>query len=286
MRLLIAQFSHGTNTFSPVPTPMARFCREGKVGQEISHENVVALIDAGANALLSEAIAKLNSSECQFGAKSIAVVSYGVPQSAAACKAAATGMRAYGLNVTFTDLNLVFGGDPTPDVLQMKSANADLLFSCLDVNGNVAFARAISQNGLVLHQVWLNGYDRSTLQQYGSIMGGVYFGLEHVPFEAALAYPGVYPGLDTYIREMQKYQPSYTYDEVAIDGWISASLFVAGLRKVGRALTQKKLVAAIDSEAAFNGAGLTPPINWKTAHTTATPPYCHASVRVANGQFE
>jgi ABC-type branched-subunit amino acid transport system substrate-binding protein len=166
----------------------------------------------------------------QLGAKSIAVVSYGVPQSAAACKAAATGMRAYGLNVTFTDLNLVFGGDPTPDVLQMKSANADLLFSCLDVNGNVAFARAISQNGLVMHQVWLNGYDRSTLQQYGSIMGGVYFGLEHVPFEAALAYPGVYSGLDTYIREMQKYQPSYTYDEVAIDGWISASLFVAGLR--------------------------------------------------------
>jgi len=221
----------------------------------------------------------------QLGAKSIAVVSYGVPQSAAACKAAATGMRAYGLNVTFTDLNLVFGGDPTPDVLQMKSANADLLFSCLDVNGNVAFARAISQNGLVMHQVWLNGYDRSTLQQYGSIMGGVYFGLQHVPFEAALAYPGVYPGLDTYIQEMQKYQPSYTYDEVAIDGWISASLFVAGLRKVGRALTQKKLVAAIHSETAFNGAALSPPVNWKTAQTTATPPYCHASVRVTNGQF-
>ena len=29
MRFLIAQFSHETNTFSPVPTPMARFCREG-----------------------------------------------------------------------------------------------------------------------------------------------------------------------------------------------------------------------------------------------------------------
>ena len=29
MRFLIAQFSHETNTFSPVPTPIARFCREG-----------------------------------------------------------------------------------------------------------------------------------------------------------------------------------------------------------------------------------------------------------------
>ena len=74
----------------------------------------------------------------QLGAKSIAVVAYGVPQSAAACKAAITGMRAFGLNVSFTDLNLVFGGDPTPDVLQMKNDNVDLLFSCLDVNGNVA----------------------------------------------------------------------------------------------------------------------------------------------------
>jgi branched-chain amino acid transport system substrate-binding protein len=221
----------------------------------------------------------------QLGAKSIAVVSYGVPQSAAACKAAADGMRSYGLNVSFTDLNLAFGGDPTPDVLQMKNAQADLLFSCLDVNGNVGFARAISQNGLTMKQVWFNGYDRSTLQQYGSIMSGVYFGLQHVPFEAAAAYPGVYPGLDTYVRVMQRYQPSAVYDEVAVDGWISAALFVSGLRAVGRNLTQKKLVAAINAETAFTGDGLTTPVNWHTAHTTAVPPYCHAAVRVVSGQF-
>jgi microcystin degradation protein MlrC len=29
MRFLIAQFSHETNTFSPVPTPLSRFCRDG-----------------------------------------------------------------------------------------------------------------------------------------------------------------------------------------------------------------------------------------------------------------
>ncbi len=221
----------------------------------------------------------------QLGAKSIAVVSYGVPQSAAACKAAATGMRSFGLNVSFTDFNLVFGGDPTPDVLQMKNANADFLFSCLDVNGNVGFARAISQNGLALHQVWLNGYDRATVQQYGSIMEGVYFGLQHVPLEAGVAFPGVYPGLDTYIQQMQKYEPSSTYDEVAMDGWISAALFVSGLKAVGRDLTQKKLVAAINHETAFTGGGLTTPVDWRTAHTTATPPYCHSAVRVVNSQF-
>ena len=165
----------------------------------------------------------------------------------------------------------------------MKQKNVDMLFTCLDVNGNVAFARAISQNGLTMKQVWFNGYDRGTLAQYGSIMNGVYFGLQHVPFESAES--GLYPGLDTYIREMQKYQPKYTYDEVAMDGWIAADQFVTGLKAVGRNLTQKKLVAAINKETAYNGAGLTTPVNWTTAHTTATPPYCQSDVQVVNGHF-
>jgi len=221
----------------------------------------------------------------QLGAQSIAVVAYGVPQSAAACQAAVTGMRQVGLNVSFTDLNLVYGGDPTPDVLQMKAKNADMLFTCLDVNGNVAFARAISQNGLTMKQVWFNGYDRGTLSQYGSIMNGVYFGLQHVPFESALAQPGLYPGLVTYIREMEKYQPKYTYEEVAMDGWIAADQFVTGLKAVGRNLTQKKVVAAINKETDYNGAGLTTPVNWTKNHFSAPPPYCQTDVQVVNSHF-
>ena len=224
----------------------------------------------------------------QLGAKSIAVVAYGVPQSAAACQAAATGMRSFGLNVTFSDLSLVYGADPTPDVLQMKARHVDMVLSCLDLNGNVAFARAISQNGMTLDQLWLDGYDRSTLKQYGSIMNGVYFGLQHVPFEAAVDFPGVYPGLETYIEEMHKYQPAFTYDEVALDGWISAAQFVTGLKAVGRDLTQSKLVAAINRETAFTGGGLMAPVNWTTAHSTAAPPkppFCGAGVKVVDGRF-
>jgi len=221
----------------------------------------------------------------QLGATSIAVVAYGVPQSAAACNAAITGMRSFGLNVTFTDTNFTFGADPSADVLQMKSHNVDLLFTCLDVTGNVAFARSLIQNGLTLKQVWFNGYDRNTLKQYGSLMNGVYLGLQHVPFESALT--GLYPGLDTYIREMGKYQPSYTYNETALDGWIAADQFVTGLKAVGKhKLTQASLVKAVNAETAYNGAGLTTPVNWKTGHTLATPPFCQASVQVVNDQFQ
>ena len=225
----------------------------------------------------------------QLGAKSIAVIAYNVPQSAAACQAAVTGMRQFGLNVSYVDLNFPFGSDPTADVLQMKSHNVDLMYTCLDVTGNVAFARAIQQNGLTMHQVWFSGYDRGTLKQYGSIMSGVYLLVQHVPFEAALAFPGVYPALDTYIKEMQKYQPAYTYDEVAMTGWISAQEFVTGLKLVKGKLTQKKLVAAFNSETAYTG-GLQPPVDWAggksvSAHWAAIPPYCAAYVEVQSGQF-
>jgi len=222
----------------------------------------------------------------QLGAKSIAVVAYGVPQSAAACQAAVTALRGFGLNVSYTNLNFPFGSDPTADVLQMKSAGVDLMFTCLDVTGNVAFARAIIQNGLTMNQVWFNGYDRGTLSQYSSIMQGVYFGVQHVPFEAALAYPGVYPGLDTYIREMQKYQPKYTYNETALDGWMAADQFVTGLKAVGHGtLTRASLVNALNKETAYTGGGLTTPVNWTKAHTTPVPPFCQASVKVEGDSF-
>ena len=99
----------------------------------------------------------------QLGAKSIAVDRLRRAPVGGRLPGRRHGHAAVGLNVSFTDLNLVYGADPTPDVLQMKANNVDLLFTCLDVNGNVAFARAISQNGLTMKQMWFNGYDRGTL---------------------------------------------------------------------------------------------------------------------------
>jgi hypothetical protein len=91
--------------------------------------------------------------------------------------------------------------------------------------------------------------------------------------------------MDTYIREMQKYQKSYTYNETALDGWVAADQFVTGLKAVGKNLTQAKLVTALNKETAFTADGLTTPVNWTTGHTTATPPYCQAAVQVQGSSF-
>ena len=223
----------------------------------------------------------------QLHATSVGVIAYGVPQSAAACQAAVQGFGSFGIPVGFQDLSFGFGADPTGDVLQMKSHHVDLVFTCLDVSGNVAVTRALNQNGQAgVHQVWLNGYDRSTLQQYGSLMNGVTIEVQHVPFEAATSFPGVYPGMETYIKEMQKYQPSSTYDEVALEGWIDAATFVAGLQAVGKDVTQAKLVAAINKFTTWTGQGLMPPLDWTTSHgDTGKGPWCNAYVVAQNGQF-
>ncbi len=221
----------------------------------------------------------------QLHATSVGVVAYGVSQSASACQAAIQGFDSFGIPVGFSDLAFGIGTDPTPDVLQMKAHHVDLVFTCLDVSGNVAFAQAIAQNGLSAHQVWLNGYDRSVLQQYGSLLDGVTVLLQHVPFEAATSFPGVYPAMDTYLATMQRYQPAAEYDEVALDGWINAAQFVAGLQAVGRNLTQAKLVAAINKMTDFTAGGLMPPVDWTKAHTEAVAPYCSSYVQVQEAKF-
>ncbi len=221
----------------------------------------------------------------QLHATSVGVIAYGVPQSAAACQSAINGFGTFGVNVGFQDLAFGFGSDPTADVLAMKSHHVDVVLTCLDVTGNVSFARAIVQNGLAAHQVWLNGYDRSTLQQYASIMNGVTLEVQHVPFEASTSFPGKYPGMDAYLQGMQKYEPDSTYDEVAFEGWVDASLFVEGLKQAGKDLTQAKLVAALNKITDWTGNGVMPPVDWSKEHTQALGPFCAAHVQVQGDKY-
>ena len=79
-------------------------------------------------------------------------------------------------------------------------------------------------------QLWLNGNDQSTLDQNQSLMQGIYFYVAHVPFTAPTS---LYPGLKVYLTEMKKYEPTYVYDELAIQGWESAALFVQGVKMAG-----------------------------------------------------
>jgi len=211
-------------------------------------------------------------------AKSIAIVAYGIAASNDACKAAGFGLIAAGYHVSYTDYNVNYPGSTVAtDVQRMKAAGADFVISCMDVLGNINMARAIKQYGLHMTQYWLNGNDESTLQTNESLMQGIYFGTAHVPFSASTSQ---YPGLALYLKEMKKYEPKYIEDEVAIQGWESAALFVAGVKAAGKNLTQANVIAQTNKLPVFTANGLITPVYWgTTGHSGDAPPYCVAYIQ-------
>ncbi len=216
--------------------------------------------------------------------KSIAVVAYGIAASSDACQAGETSLKAAGYDVSYSDLNISYPGSTVAtDVQRMKQAGSDLVVSCMDVQGNINMARAIKQYGLHMTQLWLNGNDQSTLNQNESLMQGVYFSISHVPFSAPQSE---YPGLKLYVTEMKKYEPNYLDDELAIQGWESAALFVQGVKMAGNDLTWANVVKADNSLTSFTAGGLRSPTNWKDAgHSGHAPPYCGAFIKVSGDKY-
>ena len=216
--------------------------------------------------------------------KSIAVVAYGVAASANACQAGETSLKAAGYDVSYTDLNVSYPGSTVAtDVQRMKQAGADLVISCMDVQGNINMAPAIQQYGLHMTQLWLNGNDQSTLNQNKSLMQGIYFSISHVPFSAPQSE---FPGLKLYLTEMKKFEPGYVDDELALQGWESAALFVQGVKMAGNNLTWANVVNADNSLTSFTAGGLRTPTNWKDAgHSGHAPPYCSAFIKVSGDHY-
>ena len=202
-------------------------------------------------------------------ANKVGFLAYGIASSAAACQAGAAGMQKAGMDIAYTDYKVAYPGTTVAsDVQRMKQAGVNMVISCMDVQGNVTMARAIQQYSLKTSQLWLNGNDQVTLDQNQSLMQNIYFYIAHVPFSAPQSE---YPGLKTYLYGMNKYEPKYALDEVAIQGWESAALFAAGVKAAGNNLTQANVIAQTNKMTAFTAGGLTTPTNWTTGARRARP---------------
>ncbi len=215
---------------------------------------------------------------------SIAIVAYGVAASANACQATETALQGAGYDVSYVDLKIDYPGSTVAtDVQRMKQAGSNFVLSCMDVQGNVNMARAIQQYGLKATQLWLNGNDVPTLVANKSLMQGVYFATYHVPFTAPTR---LYPGLTLYLQQMRKYEPQYVYNELAIQGWESAALFVQGVKMAGNDLTWANVIKQTNVITSFTAGGLTTPVNWAVGgHSGHAPPYCVAYVEAKGTQY-
>ena len=223
----------------------------------------------------------------QLHAKSVGVLAYSIAASSEdACKSVVAGLKHAGIHVGYENVAFGLGANPTADVLAMKAAHVDLTISCMEGSDNLAVIQSMRQNGMTgFHAIWLNGYDRDYLTQDPADMVNVIYFEQHVPFEAAVQFPGKYPAMEQYLATMKKYEPKWIYNDLAFQGYLNAAQFVQGLKEqaaTGKPLTQADLIATINKETAFTG-GLTTPVNWTNAHVSALPPYCAAFVEVEPG---
>ncbi len=214
-------------------------------------------------------------------ATSVALLAYNVSASSALCGTAGRLLRSAGIHVSYEDLGAPIDGNLAPDVEKIARAGSDMVVSCMDVTGNISMARAIKQYGIRATQLWFNGYDQSVIDHYRDLMQGVYFFVPNVPLSAPLRD---YPGLATYLRAMRRYEPSWVRSALAIQGWESAALFVAGLRAAGRDLTQQRVVQLTNEMSDFSD-GIEPPTDWRHGHLTSFTlphryPICAAITRV------
>jgi branched-chain amino acid transport system substrate-binding protein len=220
-------------------------------------------------------------------AKSVAVLAYGVSSSSGACQAAVNGLGNAGYTVSYSDLKITPGNpDLTPDVQRIREAGSDFILSCMTVDGNVALAREVKQYGLKVKQLWLTVADQSVVSKDSSLLQGVYFNVGNVPIQANQKFPGTYPGLAQYLTAMKKYEPAYTGDNIAIEGWASAALLVAGIRAAGKDLTQANVVKVTNQMTTFTAGGLFVPINWTVTHTRIVPPNCTAFEQVQGTKLQ
>ncbi len=223
--------------------------------------------------------------------KRVAVISYGsaITSSYDACNADATNLSNAGIDVVYTDLDAGLGATYTSAVQRMQADNVDFVLSCMQGSDSITMAREMQEYGLThVHQLWFDGYDQALLQQYNSIMQGVYLNANgSVPFSSVTSYPGKYPGEATYQSIMKKYEPNFVYSQDALQGWQSAALLAAGVQAAGNDVTQANVIAQINKITSDTGGGVADVTNWKTAHNESitTYPLCSAFVQVKGNGF-
>jgi ABC-type branched-subunit amino acid transport system substrate-binding protein len=214
----------------------------------------------------------------------VAVVALNYPSSKDECQGAVKGLTTYGIKVVYSNLDEpIFNQTFSTDVTKIKSANANMVITCMDVNSSVLLSKTMQLDGYTPKaQMWLDGYDRNVLKNDAQYMKNTYFMLQHVPYEFAAANPSVFPGMTKYFQSMVKYgYSSNEYSDVALQGWEGANTFVEGLRAAGAHPTQASVVAAINKIKSDTAGGVVGPINWTIAHTKVTSPSCVSFVETS-----
>ncbi len=214
----------------------------------------------------------------------VAILALSVGASANACTVAAKKLPKFGVKIAYKNLKVNVAAIAST-VQRMRSAGVNFVLSCLETTNDVTLSKNLQRYGVNATQYWLDGGTAQLYQKYRTLTTGVYVRSTSVPFTLPSNVAKYYPGLKTYRTEMKKYAPKVLTSQVALSGWASAGLLVAGLKAVGKNPTQQSLIQATNKIDNFTATGMMTVTQWTKAHTTPIGPYCTSFVQVQKAKL-
>lgn len=208
------------------------------------------------------------------GATKVASLGYGISPVSKECAAAnAETIETYsddigGAEVVYKNDELAFGlpNGVAPEVTAMKDAGVELVLACMDLNGLKTLATELDRQGMqdvtLFHS---NSYDNGFVETAGDIFEGDYVQAAARPFEADPERSN----MTAFLEQMEKDGSIVT--EMAMVGWINASLAYDGLKAAGPDFDRQKVIEATNTFTDYTATGLTQPVNWSTQHIMPTP---------------
>ncbi|OHV39091.1 MULTISPECIES: ABC transporter substrate-binding protein [Pseudofrankia] len=142
---------------------------------------------------------------------------------------------------------------------QIKAAGIDTLAGVLLPDAAAKLLPELAKIGVTIGgslkvAVMPLGYDNNVLTQYGPALAGASIITSVQPFELNT------PGQQKFEQAMSNYAPEIqppTQDQ-AVNGWISADLFIRGLQAAGQCPSRESFIAGLRAVKDYDGAGMTP----------------------------
>ncbi len=218
----------------------------------------------------------------ETGATTIAILAYDVPQSASCAEGAQTSVETFSSTgeVGFVDATLPYGiPDLSAQVRDMKAAGVDFVYACMDFNGATTLQQEMRRQEMDAIQYMPNAYDYDFLAENGALFEGSYVLTQFVPFEAE----DPPEALDTYLEWIE--QTGGTVGELSLSGWISADMFVTGLRAAGPEFSQQGVIDGLNQLTDYNAEGIIPSLDWTAEHFDDAGRSCAAISIIEDGEF-
>ena len=225
----------------------------------------------------------------QAGLSKAGIIAYTAAQSAACAEGQKKSYERFGaaagVELAFEDSSLGFGFTPGTldgDIQAMRDRGVQFLGTCIDGAGSGRLGESIQRADLDIVQYLPNGYDPDIVEQFGDVLEGSYVNSFTFPFEAE----DPPEGMQQYKQAMEDTETDV--NELSLAGWISADLFVTGLRAVadsGDDLTRQSLVDAVNAMDDYDAGGILPGTDWHIAHDQLGNEVCLAFLKIEGGEF-